>query len=161
MTLAICTLQELYAHALAMEREAAHRYAEFEEWFRDRDEPVLAGLCATLARAERRHLEQLREASARLDVPSIDAAGYRWLETGSPEPGARELFYRVAQPHHLLEIALQAETRALLFYEWVARTAAEPAVRSLAHEMAAEERLHVAWVRDALDYHPSADSHPV
>ena len=52
MRKAIKGVEEFYAHAIAIEREAMERYAEFEAWFRDRGEEVLAGLCANLARME-------------------------------------------------------------------------------------------------------------
>ena len=151
----IRSIEELYAHALAMEREAADRYSEFERWFRDRDEPILAGLCRTLAGAEHEHLAQLEKASRELEIPELDPSDYRWIDAGTPESGARELFYRAARPEHLLQVALQAETRASLFYEWAARTAVDPAARTLAGAMAGEEHEHVAWVRSALEYHPS------
>ena len=149
---AIRGIEEFYAHALAIEREAAERYREFEAWFRDRDEEVLAGLCASIAFMEEEHLRQLLEASRNLSLPALAQGEYQWLESGSPEAAARELFYRVAEPRHLLEIALQAERDALAWFDWAARTAPEDKVRVAAHEMAQEEKRHVLWVKNALDY---------
>ena len=45
----IASVQEFYAHALAIEREAAKCYREFQEHFTGRGEEVLAGLCGKLA----------------------------------------------------------------------------------------------------------------
>ena len=151
----IRTVEEFYARALAIEREAAERYSEFETWFFDHGEEVLAGLCRNLARMENEHFLELVRASRHFNLPAIGASEYQWLESGSPEAAAREFFYRVAEPRHLLEIALHAECGALAFFEWVARTTADEAVRSLAREMAAEEQRHVEWVQKALEYHPS------
>ncbi|HZO08365.1 MAG TPA: hypothetical protein VFC77_03225 [Myxococcota bacterium] len=151
----IAGVEEFYAHALAIEREAMERYAEFEEWFRDRGEEVLAGLCSNLAQMEAGHLRELELACRGLSLPTIDAGEHRWLEVGPPESMARELFYRVAAPRHLLEIALQAECNALSFFERVAQTTANPRVRALALELAAEEGEHVRWAAQALEYHPS------
>jgi rubrerythrin len=148
-------IAEFYAHALAMEREAAERYREFEGWFADRGEEVLAGLCRNLAELEAAHLHEIEQACAGVQLPAIDATRYSWLEAGPPEAAARELFYRVAQPRHLLEIALHAECNALAFYEWVARTTDDRDVRRLAVAMAAEEQHHVEWAAKALEYHPS------
>ena len=148
-------IEEFYAHALAIEREAVERYTEFASWFEDRGEEIFAGLCRNLAELEAGHLRQLQEASAGVAIPPIDASLYRWLEAGSPEAPARELFYRVAQPRHLLEIALHAECNALAFFEWVARTSPDAHVRAAAREMAADEEQHVKWAARALEYQPA------
>lgn len=151
----IRTPEEFYAHALAIEREAAERYSEFETWFVDRGEEVLAGMCRNLGQMENEHFTELVRASRHLSLPAIDASEYRWLESGSPEVAARELFYRVAQPRQLLEVALHAECNALAFFEWVARSTPDDSVRALARAMAAEEQRHVEWAAQALEYHPS------
>ena len=145
----IATVEEFYAHALAIEREAAQRYAEFATWFEDRNQAV-AQLCRRLEILEREHFDELAEACASLELPDIAAQRYRWLETESPEAAAREFIYRVASPRQLLEIALDGELRAQAFFVWIARTAPQRAVRELAAVMAAEENEHVAWVRAAL-----------
>ena len=151
----IRTIEEFFAHAIAIERDAIDRYAEFEPWFAKRGEPVLAGLCGAIAREERKHHAALVRASAGLVLPPPEALSPGWIEGASPEAPTREAFYGVAQPHHLLEIALQAECNALAFFEWVAFTTPDPAVKALARDMAREEQDHVRWVRDALEYHPS------
>jgi rubrerythrin len=156
MVRAIQGVEEFYAHALAIEREAAERYAEFETWFHDRGEEVLAGLCRTLAEMEGAHFLQLARACNGLKLPAIAADDYRWLEAGAPESVAREAFYRIATPRQLLEIALHAECNALAFFEWVVRSAGSEPVRALAREMAAEEMQHVRWVQQALEYGPSS-----
>jgi len=148
-------VEEFYAHALAIEREATERYVEFEAWFRDRGEDVLAGLCANFAQMEAGHLRELEVRCRSMQLPAIAAGDHRWLDVGPPEAPARELFYRVAEPHHLLEIALQAEMNALSYFEWVARESVDPRVRALATELADEERDHVKWATQALEYHPS------
>ena len=150
---AIATVEEFYAHALAIEREAADRYAEFEEYFAGRGEDALSGLCRNLALAEREHFEELDRACRNLTLPAIAAGDYLWLEAGSPEAAARELLYRVATPRQLLEIALAAELRARAFFVWVAQTAPSHEVQELASIMASEELEHVGWVRQALEYH--------
>lgn len=153
MSRSIRDVEEFYAHALAIEREAAERYREFEAWFSVRGEEVLAGLCASIGRAEDEHLRALLEASQSLQLPVLAPGDHLWLGAGSPEAAARELFYRVAEPRHLLEIALQGERDASAWFKWVARTSDDPKVRAAAREMVQEEELHVAFVRNALEYH--------
>jgi len=147
------SVEEFYAHALAIEREAAERYAEFTEYFDRRGEEVLAGLCRNLAGAERDHYENLKIACKSLALPAIPEGKYLWLEGSSPEAPARNAFYSIAQPQQLLQMALEAECRARDFFVWIARTSASTPVKELAAIMAAEELDHVAWVRQALEYH--------
>jgi rubrerythrin len=149
----IATIEEFYANALAIEREAAQRYDEFTAYFEDHGEDALAGLCRSLADAERSHYEELATSSLHMVLPAIPEGRYRWLEGDSPEAPAREFVYRVARPRHLLEIALAAEWRAHEFFKGIARTSPSLAVRELAAVMAAEETEHVKWVRNALEYH--------
>lgn len=151
----IRTVEEFYAHALAIEHEAAERYAEFEAYYRGRGEEVLAGLCANIGRLEGEHFRELVAASRHLQLPAIDPGAYKWLEAISPEAPARELFYRVAGPAHLLEVALQGELNAFAFFQHVALTSDNPEVCTLARQMAEEEKEHVVWVRNALEYQPA------
>lgn len=154
----IQSVEEFYAHALAIEREAAERYTEFESYFGDRGEDALAGLCRNLASLEREHLGQLLAASRHLRLPVIADDRYQWQDTGSPEAASRECFYRVRNPRQLLEVAFQAECAALAFFEWTTQTTRDPAVRSIAREMAAEEQKHVRWVRHAMDYRTASSA---
>jgi rubrerythrin len=149
----IQTIEEFYANALAIEREAAQRYEEFSQHFEDHGEDALAGLCSNLADMERKHFEELATSSLSMNLPSVPNGRYGWLEGDSPEAPAREMLYRIAQPRHLLEIALAAEWRAHEFFVGIARTSPSTAVRELAAVMAAEETEHVQWVRKALEYH--------
>jgi rubrerythrin len=154
----IDSIERFYAHAIAIEREAAERYTEFSTYYADRGDEVLAGLCRNLAQLEGEHLQHLLVASRHLQLPSIAAHEYQWLESGSPEAPAREFFYRVANARQLLEVALHAEMCAFDFFEWAARTTSDAQVRALAREMAGEERQHIGWVRHALEYrHASRD----
>jgi rubrerythrin len=137
---------ELYAHAIAIEREAAARYAEFAERMDDEGQEDLARVFGMLARAEAEHLETLERRTQGIALPAIADGRYKWLDSGAPETAARELLYRLMTPRHALAIALHAEQRAQAFFEHVFWTASDPALRALAKEMAAEEREHVALV---------------
>jgi rubrerythrin len=154
----IRSVEEFYAHALAIEHEAAERYGEFHSWFDDHGEEVLASLCASIGRMEEEHHRALLAGCRGMKLPVLSQGDHLWLESGSPEAPARELFYRVAEPRHLLEIALEGERNALSFFQWVERTTADEKVRAAAHEMAGEEQMHVQWVRNALEYHVATRS---
>lgn len=156
MSQPIRTIEEFFAHALAIEREAARSYRKFQDHFQDHGDEVLAGLCGNLARLEQDHYELLLEKCRALSLPPISDDSYRWLESGPPESSQRELVYRVANARQLLEIALDAEHRARVFFEWIAKTSVDSGVRDLAQEMAREENEHVRWVVSALEYLPES-----
>jgi rubrerythrin len=150
MTATIATVEEFYAHALAMEREAAERYSELAAWFDARDASI-AQLCRRLARLEHEHFSDLAEACSTLELPDVAAEDYRWAGAGSPETTTRDLFDRITSPRELLQTAHAAELRAQAFFVEIARTAPQRGVRELAAIMAAEEGEHARWLRDALD----------
>lgn len=148
----IGSVEEFYAHALAIESEAAKCYRRFQEHFADHGEEVLAGLCGNLAHFEEDHHKLLLERSRSLKVPDLPPERYRWLESGAPESADCELVFRVATPRQLLDIALKAERGARRFFEWVAGTTANGEIHALADEMAREEAEHVQWVTRAIEY---------
>ena len=148
----ITSLGEFLAHAIAIEHEATERYREFEEIYGRRGEPAMAELCANLARLEGEHLEAMRSRSHGVSLPDIPSEQYRWLEGASPEAPARTILDAAGSRRDLLRIALRAESGAVLFFHWVARTATDPQVREMAREMAREEEQHVAWLERALGY---------
>ena len=147
---------ELYAHAIAIEREAAERYAEFAERMTDEGREELAEVFSLLARVEQEHLETLRARTEGIALPAIAEDRYKWLDSGAPETPARELVYRLMTPRHALAIALHAERRAQAFFDHVGWTSSDPALRALAKEMAAEEREHVDLVSKMLGDSPEA-----
>lgn len=155
MAVPIRHVEEFYAHALAIEREAAERYTEFASWFDAKGEESLAGLCRNLAHMEHAHYLELARASAHLRLPDAPEESYRWLGGLSPEVVPEEDFMRAARPRDLLHLALHAEHRAVDFFDWVARTTPDEGVRVLARGMAAEERQHVEWVTKAIEYRRS------
>jgi rubrerythrin len=146
------SIEEFYAHALAIEREASERYHEFEAYFKDRGEEVLAGLCANLERMEREHFIHLARASEGMRLPVISAGCYCWIDEGPPESPAREFFYRIVTPRQLLEVALDGEIAAQRFFSWVAATTQDATVKALASAMADEEDQHIRWVQQAMHY---------
>jgi rubrerythrin len=145
---------ELYAHAIAIEREAAERYGEFAERMEDEGRDDLARVFALLARLEGEHLEALQRRAAGIAVPEIAPGEHKWLDARAPETAAREFLYRLMTPRYAIAIALRAERHAQAFFEQVFWTASDPALRALAREMAAEEREHAALLAAMLDETP-------
>jgi rubrerythrin len=149
------TPNELYAHAIAIEREAAERYAEFAQQMADEGNDDVATLFRTLAVFEAEHLGTLEARTKGVAVPQVAPGEYAWLDTGAPETAAHELVFRLMTPHQALEIALEAERRAKHFFAEVKESASDPALRALAQEMAMEEQGHIAMVQLALERTPT------
>jgi rubrerythrin len=145
---------ELYAHAIAIEREAVERYSEFAMRMDDLGNAAVAEVFAMLARAEAEHLRTLERRTEGVELPQLRARDYQWLDAAAPETAARELIFRLMSPRNALAIALGAEQRAEAFFERVLLTAEDPALRSLAREMAADEAVHVSLIEQLLERTP-------
>ncbi len=141
---------DLYAHALAIEREAAARYREFAERMADEGNDAVAKLFDELAGFEGEHASQLEKETDGMTLPDLAPGDYAWLDAGAPESAAHDLVFELITPSDALEIALAAEQRAQAFFEHVLDSATDPRLRDLASEMAQEEQAHAAWVREAL-----------
>lgn len=141
---------ELYAHAIAIEREAAERYEEFAERMHDLGNTAVAEVFDTLASHENEHLRALQRRTQGVEIPPVTSNDYRWLDSGAPETMARELVFRLMTPRNALAIALAAEKRAEAFFEHLLMTAQDPALRALAREMAADESQHVTLIEQLL-----------
>jgi rubrerythrin len=140
----------LYAHALAIEREAVDRYGEFAARMADEGNDAVAQLFDRLADFEGEHAKALERRCAGMKLPPIAQAEFAWLDAGAPETAAHDLLFQLMTPHDALEIALGAELRAQAFFEGVLERTDDAPLRTLAGEMAREEQAHAAWVREAL-----------
>jgi len=140
----------LYAHALAIEREAAARYGEFAARMADEGNDAVAQLFAELAGFEGKHASALERECDGMALPPIAPTEFAWLDAGAPETAAHDLVFQLMTPHDALEIALCAELRAQAFFEQVLDRAADPRLRDLAAVMVREEQVHAEWVREAL-----------
>ena len=150
----IQTAPELYAHAIAIEREAAERYGELAARMADRGHEAVADIFSHLARLEGEHLDALERRTAGVAVPQIAAGEYAWLDVGPPETAAHEWLFRLITPRQALQVALKAEQRAQAFFERVCLTADDPALRMLAREMALEESEHINLVERLIERTP-------
>jgi rubrerythrin len=153
----VATPAVLYAHAIAIEREAVERYTELAWRMDDLGNEAVAEVFGGLARFEAEHLQALLARTAGVALPALAPHEYAWLDAGAPETAARELVFRLMTPRHALGIALRAEQRAQAFFEQVLMSAADPALRALAREMAADETEHVALLERMLERTPSPE----
>ncbi len=152
--LTIANLPELYAHAIAIEREAVVRYREFAQWMRDLGEDHVADLFEQLERKEREHLLGLEKETAHFPLPELSPRQYAWLFTSLPRTLDNAFPLMPQSTRDALKLALAAERRAVGFYRSVASEAADPMVRMIATTMLGEERHHIREIERALEREP-------
>jgi len=153
---AIASRADLLACAHAMEVEAAERYEEFAAQMRQHGNLEIAALFGKLAAIERKHAEALaadlkRGGHALGARPALAVPGQEGLETASGDA-----LHYLMTPMHALAIALANEQRAFEFFADLAERPLPAELRRLASEFAAEERAHVALVREWLARLPKA-----
>ena len=155
----IDSLPEFLAHALAIEQEAAGRYQELGDQMTAHNNTAAAELFFWLAQIEAQHAQQVARRSEGIALPAIEPWDYQWVGFESPESAAYEGAHYLMTAFHALEIARANEQRAAQFFERVAQTTRDEAVRKVALEMAADERQHMAYVERAMAKHarPSED----
>jgi len=155
---ALRTIEELMAHAHAMEVEASERYAEFADAMTAHNNREVAELFRKLARIEFRHAEQILETMHWSAPPSAGAGGIRWEGTEGPETGDSAELHYLMTPYHALQIARHNEERARRYFARIARNAATATVRKAAGEMAAEEAAHVELIDQWLNKTPAPET---
>jgi bacterioferritin (cytochrome b1) len=146
------SLIELYAHSLAIEREAFKRFIELERLMRDCGYDYLADEFEKIGREEQEQYEALAIGTAERDLPQISSWEYAWHYLGADAD-------RVAAPKSAregLQLALGIERRAQNFYVDVAEHADDDAVCAFAAEMANDEQRHIMRLEQLLAREPEA-----
>jgi len=143
-------LIELYAHALAIEREAFKRFIELERYMREVGYDYIADEFERIGREEQEQYEALAIGTAERELPALADWEYAWHYLGpqtlkvQPPKNAREA----------LALALATERRAQNFYIDVAEHAPDDAVCAFAAEMATDEQRHVQRLEELLAREP-------
>lgn len=133
-------LQELYAHALVMEREATKRFAELERYMRDAGMDHIADEFESIGREEREQYELLAIGTAGRDLPTVSSWEYAPHFLGPQADVARA----PKSAREALALAISTERRTQNFYVDVAEHATDDTMCAFAAEMAADESRHIA-----------------
>jgi rubrerythrin len=113
----------LYAHAMAIEREAIVQYREFAAHMADYGNDTVAELFRNLADFGTEHAYRLAKKAAGMSLPKLAAAQYSWFDLDAAVPDAHAFVLRMLTPRLVLEIALHAEERAKAFFDNVVNAA--------------------------------------
>src|SRR5258708_16910675 len=146
------TLIDLYAHSLAIEREAFKRFVELERFMRDVGLDYIAEEFEKIGREEQEQYEALALGTAEREMPQLADWEYAWHYLGphphplNPPTSARDA----------LKLALATERRAQNFYIDVAEHARDDNVCAFAAEMAADEPRHIIRLDQLLARDPQA-----
>ena len=143
------SLDELFALASAMEREAAAKYAELAEEMRGQNRSDLADVFTQLAAAEREHVDSVTQWSQSRRGKAPDPALVRWEAPKiiDRETAAELKTSRLMTPYRALAMAVRNEERAFAFWSYLAAYSEDAEIKTAAEAMAREELDHVAILR--------------
>ena len=151
------TLTELMAQALAMEQEAARRYAEFADAMEVHNNPEVAALFRKMAGIEHKHAQQIMVRMGWGKMPALRSSKPSWDGFEAPETTPGDEIHYLMHPYHVLQLALINEQRAERFFAALVLAATEESVRRAARRLRAEEAEHVALVKAWMKKVPRPD----
>jgi len=141
----IGSVEELLAVADALEREAVTRYRGLAARMTRQGDTEMAARFGLLADMEDRHVRQVADRAQSLLGRAPGSVSVRWdLPPDYDEDEARGATLGAYQA---LAYAVRNEERAFAFYTYVAAEARNPAVRTLAEDLAREELEHASILR--------------
>ena len=147
------TLPELFSYALAIEREAALRYAELARFMRDIGVDRLADELEGLGREEQEQFDLIKLGTAGRPLPELAGWELCWHFMGERASRRAPRGTREA-----IASALALERHAQAFYVDVAENARDGAVRAFSAELASDEQRHIARLEHLLEREPEASA---
>jgi len=158
------SLDELFALASAMEREAAAKYSELAEDMQRQKRFDLATVFTQLAAVEREHVDSVTRWSLSRSGRAPDPALVRWEgpETFDAETATEMRTSRLMTPYRALSMAVRNEERAFAFWSYLAAFSEDTEIKKAAEAMAREELGHVSILRKERRraYHKERDVAP-
>lgn len=138
------TVEEFLAHAIKLEQEAALRFGQLADAMATGGNTEVSKLFRRLADYSRLHLGDARARAGFRDLPAMTSADYQWPDIESPETAAIWAADPFMGREQALEVALDAESAGLAYYQNILDSTDDPEIRALAKEFVAEETQHVA-----------------
>lgn len=145
------------AYSLQIENDAVERYTTFAEQMDVTNNPEVAGLFREMARLEAIHAKEIEAQIGSQAMPGGPSWDFVWPHGDAPESVDFSDTHYLMTPYQALTLVLEAEQRAVEFFETVARDSSDDKVRELATGFAAEEREHVELVRQWRERYPPPD----
>lgn len=152
----IHSIEELLAHANALEVEAVDRYTLLADQMEAHNNVEVAELFRKMADIEGKHIARVSELSKGYELPHIPPWDFQW-QGESPEAIDPSAVHYLMTAHHALKLALHHEKMAADFFAQLVETVHDDAVRELAKQLAQEEYQHVALLESWLKKVPEPD----
>ena len=149
-------LDELFAHALTVEREATKRFAELERFMRAAGLEHVADEFESIGREEREQYEALALGTVGRELPAVADWEYAAHYLGPAADVARA----PRDAREALMLAIAFERRTQTFYVDVAEHTFDDTMCAFAAEMAADESRHIARLERLLAREPEAATPP-
>jgi rubrerythrin len=144
------SLAAFFAQALAIEVEAAERYALLADQMEVHNNAEIAEIFHKMAAIEATHRSEIARRAGDALVAG-NPARFTWTGPEGPEATAFEDAHYLMTPRQALSLARFNEERAVRYFEAIAAAATDPRIAAFAAEMAEEERSHVQWVDQWLE----------
>jgi hypothetical protein len=133
-------LDELFAHALVLEREATKRFAELETYMRKQGLDHVADEFRSIGTEEREQYEVLALGTVGRELPEVSPWEYAAHFLGPQADVVRA----PCNARDALALAIATERRTQNFYVDVAEHTNDDTMCAFAAEMAADEARHIA-----------------
>ncbi|MCO5158126.1 MAG: ferritin family protein [Aquamicrobium sp.] len=144
----IGSLEELFAVAAAMEREAIEGYSELAGRMHREDRPALAEVFERLVAEETMHLGNVEHWSHRMTGKGPDLSPLRGAPDATfDDEGAGTVAPELMSAYRAFSMAVRNEERAFAFWTYVAAQSTSKELQKAAEQMAREELDHVARLR--------------
>jgi rubrerythrin len=147
MNTTITTVEELLAHAHALESEAVERYEELAEQMEVHNNPELAELFHKMATIERKHVDKVDHITGGRQLPRLAPWDYRWQDPEAPETVPVGQGHYQMGAYQALSLAIACEEKAYAFFASLAHQHQDPLVHTLAVQLAEEEKHHIELLR--------------
>jgi len=151
----IWSVADLLTAAYRIEVDAVERYTQFAAQMETHNNPELVAIFRDLARAEGIHAEEIRRMAGDIDVVTRAERVATVFAEDSPEQADLASAHYLMTPWHALQLALDAEKRALALFTSIAETAKDQEIKEMAEEFVEEEAEHVNLVHRLLRKYPA------
>lgn len=153
----IATVPELLAHSMAIEMEAMDSYNLLADQMEVHNNLEVSELFRKLADAEGHHIDHVKELSVGSHLPDLWRVNYKWRPDGMPEAETDRNVHYLMTPYHAIELALQAERKAVEFFQHIVDGGSPEPVREMAAVLLSEEKEHVTLLEGWLQRYPEPD----
>lgn len=148
------------AHTVRLEQEAARRFEQLADAMKTHGNREVGKLFERLARFSRMHLADAKARAGYRDLPHLTENQYQWPDIESPESAAIWAADPSIGREQALQVALEAESAGLAYYQSVLESTQDPEIQRFAQEFVSEEAQHVEELKKWLVLHREGQPMP-